>query len=1055
MANMPKSDCEKAVVRQWQEDDNFFVPTKAAKEVDNVVKTNNLIIVLGHSGSGKSAIIQHIALKYREQGWVVKPMYSVEEMHHAFRTGCFKKDKTIFVFNDPIGKESLDELFFNEWERCREIVNLLIKPIKLLLSCRRSVFLDQRADEFLKEKRMIIDIDKSDIKLNKEEKILMLEKHLFMDKPTQEEIDQILETDMYFPLLCKMYSNYSKQEKNKVTFFKEPVTVLAKEIKSYKNKNKDKYCALVCLVLFNDKVCFKDGMENSTLFSKSLQLCKLPPNTLPSTIFNDLKKMEGCFLKKIGNTYRFYHDFVMEVTMFTIGTEHPVETIQYADISFLRRRVILENNASNDDLTISLSDDYIDELANRLFQELFGDRFLEVVLNPCLKEEKIVTGIIERLEKDNGKLEQMTERKRIGHEQHNSKLDNEQMKNRWYSRLEFVRSESALSPLFALIAFQHDQISSFCVQKLQQNKTDHKNSYLFAAACCNGNETLIKSFTKEQTSELNEENWGGMFPVHVLSVFHNHNLLDDIIKNSNEANMFTTHNPPLTPLILALLDNMEDDKKCFSAANLRRDNTVERLIQLGAEVNLCTEDGRSPLWTACYNGHESTAQLLLKNGAEVNLCTEDGRSPLWTACFNGHESTAQLLLKNGAEVNLCSNDGDSPLLVACYNGHENTAQLLLKNGAEVNLCSNDGDSPLWVACYNGHESTAQLLLKNGAEVNLCSNGGDSPLWVACFNGHEGTAQLLLKNGAEVNLCMKGGSGPLWTACFNGHESTAQLLLKNGAEVNLCTEDSRSPLWTACYNGHEGTAQLLLKNGAEVNLCTKDGKSPLWTACLNGHKITAKFLLEDGAEVNLCTKDDRSPLWAACCNGHESTAQLLLKNGAEVNLYTMDGRSPLWEACFEGNESTAQLLLKNGAEVNLYTKDGRSPLWAACFNGHESTAQLLLKNGAEVNLCTKDGKSPLWTACYKGHESTAQLLLKNGAKINLCTKNGRSPLWAACCNEHESTVHLLLKNGAENNLRIQDGRIFLWTACFTGHEDTAQLVLKKCMQEGRQESPLDS
>ena len=185
-----------------------------------------------------------------------------------------------------------------------------------------------------------------------------------------------------------MYSNYSKQGKNKVTFFKEPVTVLSNEIKSYKNKNKDRYCALVCLVLFNDNFCLKDLMKNSTLFSKSLQLCKLPANTLPSTIFDDLKKMEGFFVKKIGNAYSFYHDLVMEVTTFTLGRDHPVETIQYADISFLRRRVILENNTSNDAFTISLSDDYIDELANRLLQELLGDRFLEVVLNPCLKKEK-------------------------------------------------------------------------------------------------------------------------------------------------------------------------------------------------------------------------------------------------------------------------------------------------------------------------------------------------------------------------------------------------------------------------------------------------------------------------------------------------------------------------------------------------------------------------------------------------------------------------------------------------------------------------------------------
>ncbi|XP_078311433.1 uncharacterized protein LOC144618711 [Crassostrea virginica] len=1077
-----ESDYEKSIFCQWQEDDELFVSTKAAKEVERIVTTNNLIIVLGHSGSGKSAIIQHIALKYREQGWVVKPMYSAEEIHHAFKAGHYMKDKTIFVFNDPIGKESLDKMLLNQWDRYRDTVNLLIKPIKLLLSCRRLVFFDERAGEFLKEKRKIIKIDESDIKLNKEEKILMLDKYLSMDKPTQEEIDQILETDMYFPLLCKMSSHYSKQGNTILTIFKEPVAVLSTEIKSKKNKNKESYCALVCLVLFNDKVSLKNLMENRTLFSESLQLCKLPSKTSHSTILEALKKMEGSFVKKIGNTYSFYHDFVMEVTTFTLGTEHPVETIQYADISFLRRRVCLEkkpdednctisksndcndelNNrqkTDNDSFTISLSNDYIDELVNRLFQELFGDRFLEVVLNPCLKEREIVNDIIKRLEKDSKKIEMLMKRQ-TGCEQHKVKMDFE-MKEQWYiTRLQFVCSESALSPLFALIALQHDEISGFCLQKLQQNKTDFKNSYLFAAACCNGNKELLKSFTKEQINELKEEMWDDMFPVHVISIFHHHNLIDDIIKNSNEANMFTTDDSPFTPLSFASLNSMEDEEECFTAAALRRDKTVERLIQKGADVNLCRKNedwSICPLLGACFSGHESTAKLLLKNGAEVNLCDKDGTGPLHVACQNGHESTAQLLLKNGAKVNLCTKNGTSPLFAGCYYGHESTAQLLLKNGAEVNLCAEDGRSPLWTACDNGHESTAQLLLKNGAEVNLCDKDGDGALHIACKNGHESIAQLLLKNGAEVNLCTKDGRSPLFAACYNGHESTAQLLLKNGAEVYLCDKDGDGPLHMACENGHESTVQLLLKNGAEVNLCTKDGRSPLFAACYNGHESTAQLLLKNGAEVNLCAEDDRSPLFAACYNGHESTVQLLLKNGAEVNLCTKDGRSPLWVACYKGHESTVQLVLKNGAEVNLCREDGRSPLWVACYKGHESTVQLVLKNGAEVNLCREDGRSPLWTACYSGHESTAQLLLKNGAKVNLCREDGRSPLYAACDKGHESTAQLLLKNGAEVNLCTKDGRSPLWAACYNGHESTAQLLLKNgaevnlCDKDGR--SPL--
>ena len=58
----------------------MFCPTTACRKVENIIKRKNLVIVAGHSGCGKTAIVQHIALKYRENGWVVKPVDDVDEI---------------------------------------------------------------------------------------------------------------------------------------------------------------------------------------------------------------------------------------------------------------------------------------------------------------------------------------------------------------------------------------------------------------------------------------------------------------------------------------------------------------------------------------------------------------------------------------------------------------------------------------------------------------------------------------------------------------------------------------------------------------------------------------------------------------------------------------------------------------------------------------------------------------------------------------------------------------------------------------------------------------
>ena len=54
-------------------------------------------------------------------------------------------------------------------------------------------------------------------------------------------------------------------------------------------------------------------------------------------------------------------------------------------------------------------------------------------------------------------------------------------------------------------------------------------------------------------------------------------------------------------------------------------------------MNLCDNDGRSPLYIACENGHENTAKILVDNGSIVNLCDDENCNSLCFVCLNGYE----------------------------------------------------------------------------------------------------------------------------------------------------------------------------------------------------------------------------------------------------------------------------------------------------------------------------------------------------------------------------------------------------------------------------------
>ena len=97
----------------------------------------------------------------------------------------------------------------------------------------------------------------------------------------------------------------------------------------------------------------------------------------------------------------------MEVMTYVFGSENSVETIEFADLSFLQKRISVESSKSYDSLTIFLNGDNLVHLINRLFKELFGKRFIEVILNPCLRNEDVIKGIKIKLKglSDEGKLE--------------------------------------------------------------------------------------------------------------------------------------------------------------------------------------------------------------------------------------------------------------------------------------------------------------------------------------------------------------------------------------------------------------------------------------------------------------------------------------------------------------------------------------------------------------------------------------------------------------------------------------------------------------------------
>ena len=180
----------------------------------------------------------------------------------------------------------------------------------------------------------------------------------------------------------------------------------------------------------------------------------------------------------------------------------------------------------------------------------------------------------------------------------------------------------------------------------------------------------------------------------VANLLYRHDAAVDVQGESSCTPLFAASFGGQVDIVRWLLDHGADINArsngrftpLLYAADAMHFEAVQVLLEYHADINLQGGDGETPLsWVLSHcSGKEKFVDMvrrLLEHGADPNICTKYRITPLHEASSRQLLEAARLLLSYGAKVDEKDGEGKTPFQLAASEEHDELTKLLLEHGA--------------------------------------------------------------------------------------------------------------------------------------------------------------------------------------------------------------------------------------------------------------------------------------------------------------------------------------------------------------------------------------
>jgi ankyrin repeat protein len=618
------------------------------------------------------------------------------------------------------------------------------------------------------------------------------------------------------------------------------------------------------------------------------------------------------------------------------------------------------------------------------------------------------------------------------------------------------------------------------VDKIDPNITNENKSTGLHFACSKGKSEVVK-YLHRCGAHLGAVNVSGLTPFDCACLYGHLSLCRWLFQTKIISLNPEEGNDQRTPL--------------HFAASHGRQEVVEWLVNMGANIQARSPVGTTPLMEAAHNGHLKIVQFLHKNGAAIDCSDSEKVRAIHLAASNGHLDVVQYLESHGVGLDQADGFGKTPFLHACSGGHLALARWLKER--HVNVMATGGfydklNTSLHLAAQHGDLKLVSWLVEECYLNPLARNMKNAtPIDFARAAGHEEvvaylTEQLQLHHAPDGSLVTD-----LEQALEMNDIPTATRLIETilNSPIPIPFPYNTTPLHYVAASGLVEIAQYLIMSGADVNATSDIGRTPLHYSVFKERVTMAKYLYSVGGNPVACDVNGINCLTIA-----KKTQNTELINwfnqfgtmdseggGGGISAGTRAGSGSGSQfsllSCFSDNSvlpnshlldydlpdpSIFSASLTSSSKLPDFKPQFNPKLHEACSEGNLDEVKYYVGMGLSVNSRKDvDEPTPLHCAITSGNLEVVKYLIEKGAFVNAVPMNCvtdplstgtalgdeldyenelMTPLHLACDQQNMEMALLLIRSGANLHIKNRAGDTPLHIICLLGMTELLQEII---------------